>query len=518
MRRLKAMMMKKKFKVAGRGSWLSRAQIETFRKIAETYFPEIGMEEVILDTNGDRDQSTPLHLVEGKDFFTRDIQDALKNGKADFAVHSMKDVSGADFFANSHYAVIDREDPRDVAIFKDTVNGKLERGGEIIIGTSSPRRSHMAVRFLQKALPQPGGVQPVIRVVPIRGNVDVRLHKLNEGPYDGIILAAAGLNRLLEFEPSRDVITQLLCGKKKMLLPLFECPPAAGQGAIVVETSDCNPDAIQLLRRAGNAGLTSAIGKERVYAERYGYGCSREFGVFHLDTPNISFTYVSGRDEERNDFREWSFDPVPDVVEGNLFVAADHMKSFFSYHYLSAAVDETKDTFFISSHKAIHSDALVQSLHDKRIWTAGTKTWLELAGKGLWVEGCADGLGIQSIHRTLESPLFGIILEDMQLITNEESAGRWIAEGWNAVGTYRLVPERNDRLRTLVGAADALFWTSFQQYNLFRQHIKPGAVHFCLAGKTASLLAAEGLRPFIFPGIKAFRQWQNRHTPAYAGE
>jgi len=365
----------------------------------------------------------------------------------------------------------------------------------------------MATGFLQQALPRYGNAMPVVNATPVRGNVDSRLRKLDEGMYDGIILAVAGLNRLLKYESAMGAVRHLLEGKKLMILPLFECPPAAGQGAVVVEADPANRDAVAILDAVRDARLTKAILKERHYAEKYGYGDSREFGVFHIDTPHVSFTYAAGKDLQDKPFAEWAFDR-PVNPEGEIFSAADHMKSFFSYRYYDMLPDAGVDAFFVASHRAVHNDETVRVLQEKRVWAAGTKTWLSLAQQGVWVEGCADGLGLETIVPLLESPLIGLLPEFIQIITNETSKDRWISSGWNAMATYRLVPEQDEWVRQRIRSAGGLFWTSYQQYNLYRDDVPHGALHYCLAGKTAVLLRAEGIEPHIFPDIKSFKQWQ----------
>jgi hydroxymethylbilane synthase len=181
--------LKSSFTIACRGSWLSLAQADIFRKKVAALYPDVIINTTIIETAGDKEQTTPLHLVEGKDFFTKEIQDYLNSGQADFAVHSMKDVSSTDFFAAGNYAIIDRELLHDVAIFNENITDKIKRGEKIIIGTSSPRRSNMATGFLQKALPKFNDAAITVAAEPIRGNVDTRLQKLDNGAYDGIILA-----------------------------------------------------------------------------------------------------------------------------------------------------------------------------------------------------------------------------------------------------------------------------------------------------------------------------------------
>jgi hydroxymethylbilane synthase len=504
--------LKSTFTIACRGSWLSLAQAEIFRKKVTAAYPDVIINTTIIETAGDKEQTMPLHLVEGKDFFTREIQDYLNSNQADFAVHSMKDVSSTDFFATGHYAIIDREMLHDVAIFNENVIDKIKKGQKIIIGTSSPRRSNMATGFLQKALPKFTEAIINAEAQPIRGNVDTRLQKLHDGLYDGIILAAAGLNRLLQYEPAKEKVSALLQNKKLMVLPLFECPPAAGQGAIVAETTSDNADAVEILNAINNRQLTHAIKQERVYAQQYGYGCSQQFGVFHLDMPSISFTYASGKDGDAKAFTEWDFETILNLEGKQLFSSTDYMKDFFTYNFLEEDIDAAAELYFVSSHKAIHSPKIKEQLLQKRVWAAGTRTWYELARKGIWVEGCADGLGFNFLPAVFKSPLINIATNQIQIITNNKSKMHWLAEGINAVGTYEITGNLPQAIKNKLASADIIFWTSYQQYELCKPFIKNAVQHACPAGKTSKLLQGAGLQPIIFPTIKAFNDWRGKNN------
>ncbi len=529
--------MKKTFNIVGRSSWLSLAQMELFSQKVKARFPEVSLNIILKETKGDQNQSTPLHKIEGKDFFTKDIQAILRSGEADFAIHSMKDVSGDAFFEQSTYVVFDRNTLQDVAIFKEDIVEKIKKGKKIILGTSSPRRVEMATTFLKKALPSFSEHPIEIEAISIRGNVNVRLEKLETEPYDGIILAAAGLNRLLEFEPSKATIQQRLEHKKIMVLPLFECPPAAGQGAIVAETNQDNAAANFILQTIKNQLLNDAVNAERVVAEKYGFGCSQAFGTFHLDLEKASFTYSAGRSpsltlpegekinptltlsEEEGSFVEWQFDKkLSDFVKNKSkilrwFNTAEYMKVFFNYNFTllssntssvqkPASVLNEVNNIFIASHKAIFNPEILKK---HRIWAAGTRTWYELAKQGFWVDGCADGLGLENLMTTLESPLINLKKEQITILTNTESAKNWQAEGWDAIGVYTLVPTYSERLIAAFEKADAIFWTSFQQYNFYKKYLKKDVLHACPAGKTATMLQKEGIEPVIFPTIRAFK-------------
>ena len=127
-------------KLIGRSSRLSLLQIDIVKRKIQSAFPDMKVEVIARSSKGDALQNIPLHTVEGSDFFTQDIFDALAIGEADIAVHSLKDMSSEHFLVQNKFAVVDRDDTRDVAIFNSDIEEKIKRGETIIIGTCSPRR------------------------------------------------------------------------------------------------------------------------------------------------------------------------------------------------------------------------------------------------------------------------------------------------------------------------------------------------------------------------------------------
>ena len=158
--------------------------------------PDAEVDIIGRSSRGDKEASVPLATLDGTDFFTQEIFDALQKGEAEIAVHSFKDMSAPHFFSHTAFAAIDRDDVRDVAIFREDILEKLATGKTILIGTCAPRREKMAIQFLNKALPQLHH-EIKIETRPIRGNVEGRLQQLHDGKYDATILATAGLNRLI---------------------------------------------------------------------------------------------------------------------------------------------------------------------------------------------------------------------------------------------------------------------------------------------------------------------------------
>ncbi|MEK6781786.1 MAG: hydroxymethylbilane synthase [Bacteroidota bacterium] len=377
------------FKIVCRGSKLSLAQANIFKEKFMDAHDGVKVEIIVKETEGDTNQWQPLTEMEGKDFFTKDIQDYLLSGKADFAIHSMKDVSGDFFFKNNSYAVIERDEVHDVAVFNESVIDKLKKGERLFIGTSSPRRMEMASEFLLKALPSVNGQKVNISTSMIRGNVDTRLRKLDAGEYDGIILACAGLNRLLRDEYSKQEVSALLDDKKLMILPLLECPPAPGQGAIVAETSPGNEEAIRILRSLNVEHLAKAISVERKLANRYGSGCHQKFGVAHINTGDFSFTYAAGKDRNGKQFTE--IEPKEILLKDEETISNEGRWK----------LSDQLNINLITSSEGIEQNGR----SNQKNWVIKTGLWFDLAPRGMWVQGSLEGFGLKFIEKTIRSPL-----------------------------------------------------------------------------------------------------------------
>jgi len=493
-------------KLIGRSSRLSLLQIDIVKRKIQSAFPDLKVEVIARSSKGDALQNIPLHTVEGSDFFTQDIFDALAIGEADIAVHSLKDMSSEHFFGENKFAVVDRDDTRDVAIFNNDIEEKIKRKETIIIGTCSPRREEMTIVFLKKALPQLS-TEIKIETKDIRGNVETRLRKLNSSEYDATILATAGLNRLLRSEEDAQLIEELLADKKLMLLPLIECVPAPCQGAIVAEAHHLNIRAVEVLQKINDEELLADCYVEKKEAIKYGAGCIQKFGVTTLRTKNGKYLYAAGRDSEGTEFVKW--DPLAGIkIEGSLFSSTDVMKGFFDYEWSDKEVKITTPVVFVANYKVLQGTSEVMNLLSKTIVASGTKTWFELSKKGYWVTACADALGFEFLLSSLNMPLLNIQFEDISILTHEAAAERWKLKGYNAVSNYKQLPKKDETIRESIVLAEAIFWTSFSQYEFYGKYAKPDAKHLCAGGETAELLKQAGVEPVIFPTIKAFEQWR----------
>jgi hydroxymethylbilane synthase len=205
----------------------------------------------IIKTTGDKVTDVPLAQVGGKGLFTKEIEEALLDGRADLAVHSLKDLPTELPAGLALAAVPEREDPHDAVVGRKLVD--LPSGA--IVGTSSLRRAAQLRRL-----------RPDLTIESIRGNLDTRVRKLDEGRYDAIVLAAAGLKRLgWEARIAEILPTEVMC-------------PAVGQGALAVETraSGAGWDACAPLN---HAATHSAVAAERAFLRALGGGCQVPIGA-----------------------------------------------------------------------------------------------------------------------------------------------------------------------------------------------------------------------------------------------
>ena len=229
-------------RIGARGSKLSQTQSRWVqRRVAEALGarPEQADEVaplVLITTTGDRVQDRRLLEIGGKQLFTKEIEEALLDGRVDMAVHSMKDVPAEQPPGLAIAAVPEREDPRDAFVSRRWNSlADLPHGARL--GTASLRRQAQAL-----------AARPDLEVALLRGNVDTRLKKLDDGEYDAILLAAAGLNRLG------------LAGEIGSWLDPVAAPPAPGQGALALQTriEDAGAEFLRALHHAETAVTVAA--------------------------------------------------------------------------------------------------------------------------------------------------------------------------------------------------------------------------------------------------------------------
>jgi hydroxymethylbilane synthase len=235
--------------LATRGSQLALAQAGRVAAALCGFEPGLTVELKVIKTTGDKILDVPLAKIGGKGLFVKEIEDTLLSGGADFAVHSMKDMPSELPAGLVVAAVSEREDPRDVLVSPQGLSlDQLLAGG--VVGTSSLRRK---AQLLAR--------RPDLKTVDLRGNVDTRLRKMDDQSLAGVILAAAGLNRL----GINDVPRQLI--------PETVMLPAVGQGALGLEARADDDAVLERLARLNHPDTAAAAVTERAFLARLEGGC-----------------------------------------------------------------------------------------------------------------------------------------------------------------------------------------------------------------------------------------------------
>lgn len=233
-----------------RGSRLALAQAELVVQRLRAAHPAVEVEVVEITTRGDADQQTPLASGSGAGWFTSTIQRALRDGEVDVAVHSYKDLPTARPEGLVIAAVPLREDPRDALVTRDGGRlASLPRGA--VVGTGSPRREA-----------QLREIRPDLEFRAIRGNVDTRLRKVDEGEYDATLLALAGLKRLGMEARAAEVFG------------VYDILPAPAQGALAVECRSEDTETRRLTGAIHDATVGQAVMAERAFLAALEAGCS----------------------------------------------------------------------------------------------------------------------------------------------------------------------------------------------------------------------------------------------------
>lgn len=238
-------------RIASRGSELALWQANAVRDALAAAHPEVRIEIEVIRTTGDRILDVPLARIGDRGLFTKEIDSALLEGRADLAVHSLKDVPTRVPDGLTLAAVSQREDPRDVLLLRPGLEGGLADLPEgARIGTSSLRR-----RSQLRAL------RPDLQVLDLRGNLNTRLAKLDAGDYEGILLAAAGVLRL----GWRERISEWL--------PVESWLPAVGQGALGIVARKDDERVRELLLPLHHPETTAAVTAERAFLNSLEGGC-----------------------------------------------------------------------------------------------------------------------------------------------------------------------------------------------------------------------------------------------------
>ena len=245
-------------KIATRKSPLALWQAEFVKSRLQFFYPDLEVELIKMTTQGDKILNSPLSKMGGKGLFIKELEIGILEGRADIAVHSMKDVPYELPKEFEVGAILERENPFDAFVSNDFDNiNELPHGARV--GSCSLRR-----------IVQLKALRPDLAILDLRGNVNTRLRKLDDGEYDAIILACSGLKRL-GFE---DRIKQHLSAEKSL--------PAVGQGALGIEIRKGDQDIISLIKPLINKKTMNEVGAERAMNSALEGGCSVAIGGYAI--------------------------------------------------------------------------------------------------------------------------------------------------------------------------------------------------------------------------------------------
>src|SRR5690349_1559983 len=479
--------------LAARRSELARIQAFQVGRTLEKLNPNIKIEYSFHESLGDINQNDPLWQMPEKGVFTQDLREGLLAGRYDLAVHSWKDLAIENGGETEIVATLPRADMRDLLLVRADRWDEVRRSGSMTILTSSPRRSYNLETFLPAALP--ARINALV-FEPVRGNVPTRIRKMWSPGVDGLIVAKAALDRLLEapeeeFTATQSELRQLLSQCRWMVLPLAANPTAAAQGALAVEIKSERPELRELFVTINSSDALETTIREREILRSYGGGCHQKIGTSVLRRPYGEITFLRGLTDEGVVLNEVSLRAnrprPPKIAKALMWPLAPAHSDWFKREPVPATIPDSP--LWVAKANAVPEAAAVSD--SQLVWTAGSKTWLKLASRGIWVNGSVDGLGEQEDPR-IETLAGGAVR--WTKLTHADAASE---NGIRTLATYRLAPKVN---APQIDGKKYFFWSSgsgFERALLLNPWLK-SMTHFCGPGNTQHRLERNSVEPHVF--------------------
>lgn len=410
---------------------------------------------------GDQNQLDPLWKMPEKGVFTQDFVADLEAGQADLVVHSWKDLPTEERVSTEIVATLPRADARDVLLFRrdrlpaQLVNARLN---SVRILTSSPRREYNLALFLREHLPFDIGELSFLNV---RGNILTRLEKLMSQDVEGLVVAKAALDRLLEapepeFETVQKRIREILASVRFMVLPLSRNPTAAAQGALAVEVLKASKESRaqelrQWLAQINCEKTFRTVERERTILRSYGGGCHQKIGVTCLERDYGALIHCRGLADSGEKLDTLQLTPTQEWLRDNsdsrgqtdlIYPRAGEEQQFFAREDIETKVwqaqmpNEPHDLWVARETGWPKDSAALTDFDRCVVWTAGLETWRKLAKRGVWVSGAAEGLG-----ETEDAAIRQLLGREPKWLrlTHADAAIEASRSGRAAVGTYRLI-------------------------------------------------------------------------------
>lgn len=484
--------------LAARRSDLARIQAFQVGRALTAAHPQLSIEYSFHESLGDKNQNDPLWQMPEKGVFTQDLRAGLLAGRYDLAVHSWKDLAIEDDGETEIAATLARADMRDLLLVRADRWKEVQRTGRVTILTSSPRRSYNLDSFLRTALP--AEINELI-FEPVRGNVPTRVRKMWDPGADGLIVAKAALDRLLEapeaeFEKTKTELREALSQCRWIVLPLRANPAAPAQGALAVEIKSDQTELRNLLAAINCAETFEATRIEREILRSYGGGCHQKIGASVLSRPFGHLTFLRGLTDDGKVLDSSSLEPSrprpPKAPRELMWPIKPVASDWFKREPIPATIPDRP--LWIAK-----ADALPEGFspaESQIVWTGGLKTWDRLAKRGVWVNGSTEGLGEH------ENPRIDTLVGEevsWTKLTHDGNAGILPeSASMEVLPTYRLIP--NDGHDPNLEGKQYFFWTSGSG---FERALEPNPwlksmTHFCGPGNTQAQLQAHGVEPHVF--------------------
>ena len=468
-----------------------------------------------ITTEGDVKIEQPLWQMEGKDFFTKELDQALLKNQVDLVVHSYKDLGSERPEGIKLVAITERKFSHDILLIKKGTLKKIENLDQLIVGTSSPRRIFHAENILTNYLP--GNI--AVKTKNLRGNVNTRIEKLNSDEYDAIILALAGLERLTQNEKSLGVLEELLKDMSFMILPQSHFPSSASQGALAIEANENSPHykkIQELTNKVHNKKSALEIAKERKEFNSYGGGCHLAIGIESRQLPSGDLLTTISGEQDNKVIKSKMFDrkdSLPQLEKKSAFIGFPSGKMKLDGDHLiydNLVKKVAKEIEIPLNHTYVTSMYCSKPLSSNlpSIWTSGAHTMRSLARKGFWVNGTSDALGDGEILNLLESKVVQMMIgkKDWNILTHKDSEYSW-GKTYPAY-TRELLNLSSSQIED-VRSCQAFYWTSFSQYLDYINIIPElkNKIHCCGLGKTFKLFRENNIKAIAFADIKSFVAW-----------
>lgn len=483
-----------RLKVASRSSDLARIQAFQVARALKNFDPQLEIEHEFRSSLGDQNLDVPLASWGSKGVFTQDFFEDLKSGKFDMVVHSWKDLPTEERSGTTVIATLPRADVRDLLLVPKAVWQNTEE--TLTLLSSSPRRSYN-LRSFHEFLPK----KLTVEFKNVRGNVPTRIEKMFSEEA-GLILAKAALDRLLsaaepEFQQTRIKLRDRLNDCLFMVLPLSFNPPAAAQGALAIEIKSDRQDLKDLLAKINHSETFQSVQWERSTLKSYGGGCHQKIGVVSLPKSYGTWRILKGITDQGEildrDELESTQHSIPKALSReHVFPLTAGDNGWFDRKIEKVTVPSCS-ALWVAKAEAWPEGFAFAGI----VWASGIQSWKKLASRGVWVNGCAEGLGEEEPQ--LQELCPGL---EWKKLTHKAAAYE------SGLGSYELVPKEPKFSPSLRGKTH-FFWMSASSFKrareLFPQELENG-FHGCGPGLTYQFLATQGLKnpPKIFVKLEAF--------------